>query len=62
MPERDPTQGLVRRLDRIERKLDVLIAAEGLEDRLAEREEADRQERRIAREQTDEAFSRSYER
>jgi hypothetical protein len=43
----------------VERKLDVLIDAQGLQAELDEREQADRAERKLKAEQRDEQFRRS---
>jgi hypothetical protein len=52
-------QDLARRLRSIERKLDVLIEAQGLEEKLAEREAADQAAAGQRREATSEQFGRS---
>jgi hypothetical protein len=52
-------QDVVRRLRAIDRKLDVLIEAQELEGKLAEREASDRQAAAQQRESTAEQFRRA---
>jgi hypothetical protein len=57
--ERNPMQEVMRRLRAIDRKLDVLIEAQDLEAKLAEREAADKAAAARQRESTAEQFRRS---
>jgi hypothetical protein len=55
----NPIRDVVRRLHAIDRKLDVLIEAQGLEEKLAEREASDREAAARQRESTAEQFRRA---
>jgi hypothetical protein len=55
---RNPVQDVARRLGAIERRLDVLIEAQGLEAKVAEREAADREAAAQQREASAKQFRR----
>jgi hypothetical protein len=56
---KNPMQDVVRVLRSIDRKLDVLIEAQGLEEKLAEREATDRATAAERRESSGEQFQRA---
>ena len=56
--DKNPMQDVMRRIRAIDRKLDVLIEAQGLEVKLAEREAADKAAAAQQRESTGEQFRR----
>src|SRR5216683_231781 len=57
--DKNPMQEVMRRLRAIDRRLDVLIEAQGLEAKLAERETSDREAAARRRESTAEQFRRA---
>ena len=57
--DKNPMRDVVSRLRAIDRKLDVLIEAQGLEAKLAEREALDREVAAQQRESTAEQFRRA---
>jgi len=59
LARKNPMRDVVSRLRAIDRKLDVLIEAQGLEAKLAEREALDREVAAQQRESTAEQFRRA---
>jgi hypothetical protein len=57
--DKNPIRDVLNRLRGIDRKLDVLIEAQGLEAKLAERETSDREAAAQQRESTAEKFRRA---
>jgi hypothetical protein len=57
--DRERQTEVLRRLDEVDRKLDVLLEAQGLEGRLREREAAEEAAREARRQEIAERFNRS---